>query len=243
MRLKMVDRLARRIGLSDRERQFLENLSDRAQRFRPGEMVLIAGEKSEHAYFVESGWAMTFSDFPDGSRQSRRLHFPGDIIGLPSVAMFHQATTVEAITDVTAAPFSKQAMTHLLQEFPRLTATMFVFSQEERITIGDRLCSLAKLPCKGRLAFLLMDVLTRLRAADPTVECTFEMHLTRERMADITGMTPVHASRMWNQLIAEGAIRFERPFVTIADEQHLKSMSNFVDRSADLDFTWLPPAN
>ena len=31
-------------------------------------------------------------------------------------------------------------------------------------------------------------------------------------------MTPVHASRMWSELIAEGSISYERPFVTIEDK-------------------------
>ena len=66
------------------------------------------------------------------------------------------------------------------------------------------------------------------------------MHLTREQMGEITGMTPVHASRMWSELIAEGAIEYERPFVTIHDEQRLTDLSSFVDRSADLDFSWVP---
>jgi hypothetical protein len=66
------------------------------------------------------------------------------------------------------------------------------------------------------------------------------MHLTREQMGEITGMTSVHASRMWAELIAEGAISYERPFVTIEDESRLVSISNFVNRSLDLDFSWLP---
>ena len=240
MLVKMVDRLARRVGLTPRERQFLDSMSDRTVKFRRRELIQRAGEPADHAYFLESGWAMTFSDYADGSRQSRRIHFPGDILGLPSMGMLHHATNVEAITNVIAAPFPKKALAKLIAEYPRLAAVMFIFAQEERITIGDRLCSLSRLPCKGRLAFLVMDVLTRLRAADSSVECTFEMHLTRERMAEITAMTPVHASRMWTELIADRVISCEKRLVTIRDEERLISMSSFVDRSADLDFSWLP---
>lgn len=237
---KMVGRLARRVSLSSRELQFLASVGDRTIRVRRLELLEVAGRAADRAYFLESGWAMTFSDFPDGSRQSRRLHFPGDILGLPGMGMRHHPANIEAITDVVVVPFPKTMIATLIEHYPRLAAIMFIFAQEERITSGDRLCSISRLSCKGRFAFLLMDVLTRLRAADASVRCSFEMHLTREQMGEITGMSAVHASRMWSELIAEGAIRYERPFVTIADEPRLVALSNFVDRSSDLDFGWLP---
>ena len=237
---KMVARLANRITLTPHDLGFFEKAVGRKFKVCRGGLIQIAGETAARAFFLESGWAMTFSDFPDGSRQSRRLHFAGDILGLPSMAMHHHAENIEAITDVVVAPFPKGSVAILLEEHPRLAAIMFLFAQEERITSGDRLCSISRLPCKGRVAFLLLDVLTRLRATDASVTRSFEMHLTREQMGEITAMTPVHASRMWSELIAEGAIRYERPFVTIEDESRLVAISNFVNRSLDLDLSWLP---
>ena len=237
---QMVSRLARRVALTARELQFLQGISDRTFKIRRHELIQLAGEPARQAFFLESGWAMTFSDFRDGSRQSRRLHFAGDLLGLPSMAMRHHAENIEAITDVVVAPLPRKMIAALLEDYPRLATIMFIFAQEERITSGDRLCSISRLPCKGRLAFLLMDVLTRLRAVDASVTSAFEMHLTREQMGEITGMTPVHSSRMWSELIAEGAIGYDRPFVTIRDEQRLTDLSSFVNRSADLDFSWIP---
>ncbi len=237
MIVRMVRRLATRIALTPAELRFLENASDRTVRFRRHDLIQLTGEPAEQAFFLERGWAMTFSDFPDGSRQSRRLHFPGDILGLPSMAMKHHPTNVEAITDVVVAPFNKGMIAELIACHPRLAAILFIFAQEERITIGDRLCALSRLSCKGRLAFLLMDLLSRLRASGPDVASTFELHLTRAEMAEITGMSPVHASRVWGELLDDGCISYDRPFVTIEDEPGLMAVSNFVDRSKDLDFS------
>ena len=238
--VRMVSRLAAKIPLDPADIRFLESTTGRPVRFRRRELIQQSGELADSAFFLESGWAMTFSDFPDGSRQSRRMHFPGDILGLPSMATRHHSTSVEAITDVVAIPFGKAMIADLLGKHPRLAAIMFIFAQEERITLGDRMCSLSRLPCKGRLAFLLIDVLTRVRASDPDVRTTFENHLTRAAMAEITGMSPVHASRVWCELIDEGLIAADGPFVTVLDEQRLAELSNFVDRSLDLDFGWLP---
>lgn len=237
---RMVRRLAQRVSLTPLEIAFLATYGDRSAKVPRLNLLQIAGDEAHQAYFLESGWAMTFSDFPDGGRQSRRLHFPGDILGLPSLALHHHSTNIEAITDLVVVPFPKQMIAALLKDFPRLAAVMFIFAQEERITSGDRLCSISRLSCKGRLAFLLMDVLTRLRAADLDVTSSFEMHLTRQQMGEITGMSSVHASRMWSELIADGSVSYDRPFVTVEDEPRLIALSNFVNRSADLDFDWLP---
>ena len=52
---------------------------------------------------------------------------------------------------------------------PRLAAIMYMFAQSERITAGDRLASVGHTCAKKRLAFLLVDILHRLRSADPDV--------------------------------------------------------------------------
>src|SRR5918993_697556 len=166
MIVRMAQKLANRFALSAAELNFLESASDRTLQFRRRDLILAEGEPAEQAFFLESGWAMTFSDFPEGSRQSRRLHFPGDILGMPSMAMRSHPTSVEAITDVTVAPFAKAALAELMAHYPRLATILFIFAQEERVTSGDRLCALAHLSCKARLAFLLLDILTRLRASD-----------------------------------------------------------------------------
>jgi CRP/FNR family transcriptional regulator, anaerobic regulatory protein len=240
MIVRMAQRLATRLALTPAEIRFLESAADRTLNFRRGNLIQSEGEPSEQAFFLESGWAMTFSDFPDGSRQSRRLHFPGDILGLPNLAMKRHPTSLEAVTDVTVAPFGKAVLAELMAHYPRLATILFIFSQEERVTMGDRLCAVSHLSCKGRLAFLLLDILTRLRASDSQVGSTFELHLTRAEMADITGMSPVHASRVWCELISDGLVAHDGPFVTIVDERKLGELSYYVDRSANLDFDWLP---
>jgi CRP-like cAMP-binding protein len=233
----MVDRLARRVPLGEAEIAFLRSAGDRLLRFRKGELMQVNGQPADHAYFLESGWAMTFSDFPDGTRQSRLLHFPGDLVGMPSMAMTTHPANVEALTNVAAIPFPKSAVFRIIRDYPKLAGVMFIFAQQERVTSADRLCSISRLSAKGRMAFMIMDVLTRLRASDPSITSSFEMHLTRERMAEITAMTPVHASRVWSELIHEGAMDYRRPFVTVRDEPRLLALSNFVDRSHDVDFS------
>jgi hypothetical protein len=116
---------------------------------------------------------------------------------------------------------------------------MYMFAQAERITAGDRLASVGHNCAKRRLAFLLVDILHRLRSVDPRVTSSYYMHLTREQMAHVIGVTPVHASRTWSALLAEGMIRCDGRTITIVDENQLARRGYYFDRDGDFDFHWL----
>jgi hypothetical protein len=65
------------------------------------------------------------------------------------------------------------------------------------------------------------------------------MHLTREQVAHVTGMTPVHASRMWSDLISTGLISCSGHHVTIVAEERLAQLAHYRDRDRDFDLDWL----
>lgn len=235
----IAERLSKRVRLTEAEVAFLDLLASASIPYRRRQTIQRADEPVCQAYMLKSGWAISSCSFPDGSRQIRRVHLPGDLLAMSSLAMRHHVEDIETLTDAVIAPFERKKFARLFVEYPRLATIMFIFAQEERITAGDRMGCIGRLDCRARIAFLLLDILHRVRAVDPSTASSFEMHLRREEMAEITGMTAIHASRMWSELIAEGLIRSEGPFITILDETRLKELSGYVNRSENLDFNWL----
>jgi CRP-like cAMP-binding protein len=232
------ERVAARFSLTPQESAFLASLEARSVSYGRHEMIVRAGDPAHEAFVLKSGWVMSYSQFRSGERQVRLLHFPGDLIAMPSVALRRHAADIETVSDAVVAPFDKRLLGGLFR-YPRLAAVMYMFAQAERITSGDRLCCVSRMPAKARMAYLLIDILHRLRAVDPGVGSSFRMHLTREQMADVTGMTSVHASRMWSALLADGSICCAGSMVTILDEERLRRLSGYVDRARDLDLEWL----
>ena len=232
------ERVTRRFELDAAEIAFLERLEATPVAVKRGQMIVEEGDPAERAFVLMSGWVLSCTRFPDGSNQVRRLHFPGDLLAMPSVPMRHHAEDLEAISDALIAPFPKALLADLFG-MPRLAAIMYMFAQAERITAGDRLASVGHDCAKKRLAFLLVDILHRLRSVDGSVASSFYMHLTREQMAHVIGVTPVHASRTWSALLAEGMIRCDGRMVTIVDERQLAKRGYYFDRDGDFDFRWL----
>jgi CRP/FNR family transcriptional regulator, anaerobic regulatory protein len=233
-----VDLVSQRFRISTAEAAFLEQLQAHPARVRRGHRVATAGQSADHAFVLMTGWAMSYSRFPDDACQIRRLHFPGDLLAMPSVPMKHHAEDIETLSDAVVSPFPKQLLADLFA-MPRLTAIMYMFAQVERITAGGRLANLGHNSAKDRIAFLLCNIVQRLRSADSSVTHSFYMHLTREQVAQFCGITPVHASRMWSALLAEGLISSICRMVTIEDEQALRALCNYRALDDDFDYQWL----
>jgi CRP-like cAMP-binding protein len=231
-------RVARRFEPDAAEREFLAKLEANLDRLRRGELIARDGDPSHHAFVLRQGWAMSLTRFPDGMFQVRRLHFPGDLLAMPSLSMRHYSEDIEALSDCEIATFPKTALAEVFR-LPRLAAMLYMFAQAERVTLGDRLASLGHNRGQARIAFLLVDILHRLRSVDPKIQCSFDMHLTREQVAHVTGMTPVHASRMWSELIADGLIECSGHQVTILAEDRLAQIAHYCDRDRDFDLDWL----
>lgn len=232
------ERVTRRFRIDRSELAFIERLEGHPHPVSRGQTIARDGDPADRAFVLLSGWVMSSSRFEDGSQQIRRLHFPGDLLAMPSVPMRHYTETLEALSACVVAPFDKRVLAELFN-MPRLAGIMYMFAQAERVTIGDRLASLGHDSAKARIAFLLTDILHRLRSADGTVGSSFVLHLTREQIAHAVGITPVHASRMWSALLAEGLIRCAGRTVSIVDEALLAQLGHYADRDDDLDFRWL----
>lgn len=232
------ERVTRRFRIDRSELAFIERLEETPAPVKRGQTIVQDGDPAERAYVLMDGWVMSSSRFPDGSQQVRRLHFPGDLLAMPSVPLRHHAEWLEALSEAVVAPFNKLLLAELFT-MPRLAGIMYMFAQAERVTLGDRLANLGHDSARGRIAFLLMDILHRLRSSDAAVTNAFFLHLTREQIAHAVGITPVHASRMWSALIADGLIRCAGRTVTIVNEQALTHVGHYADHDSDLDFRWL----
>jgi CRP/FNR family transcriptional regulator, anaerobic regulatory protein len=236
------ERVTRRFRVSPNEVEYLQRLEAKPVLVRRGHSIVEEGDRAEHAFVLLSGWAMSCTRFHDGSHQARRLHFSGDLMGMPSVPMRHHAEDLEAISDVLIAPFPKAMLAELFN-MPRLAAIMYMFAQAERITAGDRLACVGHNSARQSLAFLIVDILHRLRSADATVGDSFPMHLTRAQIAQVIGTTPVHASRIWCSLLADNLIRCQGRTLTVVDEQRLIELSQYRDCDGDFDYEWLRQVN
>lgn len=238
----LASRLAHYAPLSERERRSLGRLEERERRFRKGALIHRENDPVRELYIVRSGWLVSFVYLGNGARQIMRFHFPGDIVGVSSLAFGEATDCLAAVTDVDLCPLDQDKLALLFEEEPRLAALIFTLTLSERVSLADRLASIGRTAARARIASLLCEFMARLRVMEGADKLEFTIPLTQEDFGDATGLTAVHVNRMIRGLVEDRLIERHGSRVRILDERRLAAEGLFTDRYANIDTSWLPAA-
>lgn len=236
----LAERLGHYVTLSAQEEKALAQLEEQERTYRRGSTIRREHDAARELFIVQKGWLHSCVLLGNGSRQIMRFHFPGDIVGLSSLAFGRSSDSITAVTDVTLCPFDKDKLALLFQQHPRLAALIFTLSVAERVSLADRLASIGRTSARARVASLLCEIFARLRVMAGARMTEFHNPLTQEEIGDATGLTAVHVNRMMRGLVDDGLIGRSGNVISVADEARLAEEANFVDRFAQIDTSWLP---
>lgn len=236
----LAERLAHYVSLTAQEESALASLEEQERSFRRGTTVRREHDNARELFIVQKGWLHSCVLLGNGSRQIMRLHFPGDILGLSSLAFGRSSDSIIAVTDVTLCPFDKDKLSLLFAQHPRLAGLIFTLSIAERVSLADRLASIGRTSARARVASLLCEIFARLRIMEGAKVTDVQIPLTQEEIGDATGLTAVHVNRMMRGLVDDGVIGRSGNHVSLVDEARLAAEANFIDRFAEIDTGWLP---
>ncbi|QDZ08458.1 Crp/Fnr family transcriptional regulator [Sphingomonas panacisoli] len=230
------------VSITTAEHDALARLEERERAVRRGATIQRENDRVGELFILKKGVMMSSMLLDDGSRQILRFLFPGDMMGLSSLAYREAPETLTALSDSVICPFERAALSEIVGAHPRLGALMMVYGQIERAALTDRLAALGRTSAKARVAAVLIDMRNRLRMIDKSITDTLVLGLTQEEIGDATGLTAVHVNRMLRQLEDDGLIAREHGRITFANERALIREANYVDRYQGLDLSWLPAA-
>jgi CRP-like cAMP-binding protein len=86
-----------------------------------------------------------------------------------------------------------------------------------------------------QIAHLLYEMLVRYRMVEKTTDETLEFPLTQADLADATGLTPMHVSRMLQKLREEKLITLKNKTLTILDPERLREIAGYNANYLHLD--------
>lgn len=235
----LAGRLSHYLALTERERDALGELEQQERISKRGAVVLREHDSPRDLLILQKGWLYSFVLLGNGSRQITRLHFPGDLIGISSLASGKLAESVAAVTEVSLSPFGKDKLATLFRLHPRLAALVFSLTVAERVAMADRLASIGRTSARARVGQLLCEIFARLRIIGAGQE-SLHLPLTQEDIGDATGLTAVHVNRMMRGLVDEGFIERSGSRIRLLREDRLVAESGFIDRFARIDSSWFP---
>ncbi|HSI19958.1 MAG TPA: Crp/Fnr family transcriptional regulator [Sphingomonas sp.] len=230
-----LDRLTLRSILREEERQALLSL--------PGELVTIAanrdfvrlGERVDRACLIVSGLAGRFGQTRNGERLITALHIPGDMADLHSVPLPNAATALNALTDIVIYRVPHHDLHALGRRFPMLAEAFWRDCMVDAAILSEWALRNGRLPAKARIAHLICEMSRRTAVAQGVYQMAFDWPLSQIQLADVTGLTSVHANRMLRELREERAAYIAGKRVEILDWKRLCTIGEFDEQYLQLD--------
>lgn len=227
-------------GVDMDEIEELKTLAGPMKRYARGETIQAEGDPATDCYLLLDGWTASNITFADGTRQMLKVHLPGDVLGMPSLALTHSVDTIRALTPVAVRSMPVRSFGRMFESNPRLAALLFLIAQEERVNLIDRIAAIGGLPAIGRVAALLLQIHARLKRSDPGVGDCFELPLAQFDIAELVGITTVHTNRVFQQLREDGIASWSRKEVRFLDKERLRELAGLPPRLLRRDPSWLP---
>jgi len=166
-----------------------------------------------------SGWAASVVTLSDGSRQILSFLLAGDLVSTALLFEPRPNCLVEAITDVRYRTFKRSDLKGFLLRHPDLFDKVSKAWIEEKGRSDQLIVDLGRRTADERIARLILNLAERLgrRGMVQTEPMEMEFPLRQHHIADATGLTPVHVSKVLSEFRRNGLIKISDRSLTICD--------------------------
>ena len=181
-------------------------------------------EWSEDAFAICKGWAASSIALPDGRRQILALLLPGDLVFTDALFEPLSRRSVEAISEVTYPKFSRARFKDVILEYPDLLDKFGKIWSEDRARADELTLDLGRRKSNERIARLILDLAERLAKRGMMSGQTMELPLRQRHIADATGLTTVHVSKVLGEFQRTGLIELGARSLTIRNAAGLRQV-------------------
>lgn len=183
-----------------------------------------AGDLRNSVPFVCDGWAARYKTLPEGERQILSFTLPGEPV---RALLFFEPLTdfyVEAVTNLHYRVFDREHLEHVLLQHAAPREIVFQSLLEEQSRSDQLLIDLGRRSAEERIARLIMSLVQRLKARRlvPSEAQEIEFPLRHHHIADATGLTPVHVSKILADLRRQNLLSLEGRVLSILDPVGLR---------------------
>lgn len=213
--------------LSQSDRDVLDVLACHEEQFPADVDIVTEGMAPRSVFVVKDGMAIRYRLLPDGGRQIITFLLPGDLCDNHTFLLRAMDHSIATLTPVRIAPISRESMMQTFARHPRISAALWWSSMQEEAMLRERIVSLGRRDARGRIAYLLCELLWRHAAIGMTEGKRFRFPLTQTELGDTLGITPVHVNRILKEYRARGLIAMDRKMLDLLDVKGLQDIAAF----------------
>jgi len=193
----------------------------------PDEDILREGGHPSSCHVLLEGFACRYKLLPRGKRQITSFALPGDFCDLDGFISGRMDYSVGSLSPCTLGLIPHTALSTLIEDHPVLSQVLWRDTVLEGSIAREWVVNVGRRSAKRRIAHVLCEVLTRLRAVGLAGESGFEWPLTQPELGDATALTSVHVSRVLGELRREGVVTIQGRAVTVHDWDRLRATGGF----------------
>jgi CRP-like cAMP-binding protein len=214
-------------SLSEPEMQALWKAPVRFGHVRAHEDIVSEGQGLSESSLILDGFACRYKLLPGGMRQIMSFQIPGDFCDLQGLLLTAMDYAVGALTRCHVAFLSHQSLFQLFETHPRIAQALWKETLVDGMIHREWLENIGRRPAYARIAHLLCEMRSRLKAIGLAQDRQFELPLTQTDIGDATGLSMIHVNRTLRKLRADGLITFHANVVTVHDWKRLQSTAGF----------------
>lgn len=215
-----------RDALAEREKELLEGLVERVERYTAPQTILERGNVVDTStILIEGTVARVIHE--GGKRHIVAIHVPGDFVDLHAFALKRLDHDVVSIGTVQVGFAPHHRIEHILETEPNLARMLWYSTLLDAAMHREWIMKMEHLSADGRLAHLMAELWQRLDFVDLAGESGFSFPLTQQELADACGTTPIHMNRVVRKLREAGIVDISRGQVTVLDKDELVRIGAF----------------
>jgi len=223
----LVRKLSHFAPLSEGDRQVLDRLSANDEHFAANVDIVGEGQLPRSVFLLKEGVAIRYRALSNGKRQIITFLIPGDLCDIHVFLLKAMDHSIGTITPVRLASVSRESIMRLFTQHPRISAALWWSSLQEEAMLRERIVALGRRDARGRIAYLLCELLWRYMAVGMANGDTFRLQLTQIELADTLGLTPVHVNRVLKEFRAQRLISMEHRVISLLDIGGLQDRAGF----------------
>ncbi|RYF67113.1 MAG: Crp/Fnr family transcriptional regulator [Comamonadaceae bacterium] len=222
--------------LTPQERDLVEGAISQTHHYAAGEIVVRQGVPIHISTLLVEGFMTRHVDAPDGRRHLVAVHVPGDFVDLHAYPLKKLDHDVGALTDVSVAIVTHEALERIQLADVRLTRRLWFLTLIDAAMHRQWIFRLASLSATQRVAHFLCEMNARLMAIDGSDGNAFALPMTQADIGEVCALTNVHVNRVLRELRELGLCQIRSSRVQIMNLEGLAAKALF-----DPEYLYLNP--
>lgn len=220
----LAGRLRQNLSLDDLD--YIEELVENVEEHEDGTRLLERGVKTDRSTILIEGYIFRTIEIED-KRFITGVHVPGDFVDLHGFALKRLDHNIDAAGRVKVGCVSHDMLRRVMRDRPGVARAMWFATLLDAAIHRKWIQTLEQLDAPRRIAHLYSELHTRLDLIGRSVTRALRTPFTQFDMADMCGVSAIHANRAVGKLREIGIAEIRRGDLYTNDWSALKEYAQF----------------